>query len=153
MNILHIYASDCNRFNYKKTYTTEPAVTELAICQSALSLCLFAFPFFDWWWVQALFSIGHNQEEATGSIKTGKTGGIVRGRWLLCSLPAPVSWDYLSNKRSVSLSCNLSVVLNPLVHRSKCLLRQDKNQGREINQTDMHKHGKKRKHWWLKRLH
>ena len=37
------------------------------------------------------------------------------------------------------LSCNLSVVLHLLVHRSKFLLWWDKNQGREINRPDMWK--------------
>ena len=34
------------------------------------------------------------------------------------------------------LSCNLSVVLNPLLSRCKFLLRRGKNQGRKINQPD-----------------
>lgn len=34
------------------------------------------------------------------------------------------------------LSCNLSVVLNPLLSRSKFLLRRGKNRGRKINQPD-----------------
>ena len=46
-------------------------------CQSALSLCPFAFFFIDWWWVQALFCTGHNQEE-TGGIKRGKPRGMGR---------------------------------------------------------------------------
>ena len=32
-------------------------------CQLALSVCSFAFPFSDWWWVQALFRTGHNQKK------------------------------------------------------------------------------------------
>ena len=40
-------------------------------CQSALSVCPFAFPFIDWWWEKALFCTGHNQKEETGNIKRG----------------------------------------------------------------------------------
>ena len=45
-------------------------------CQLALSICPFAFPFTDWWWVQALPCIRHNQKEETGSIKGGSQEGL-----------------------------------------------------------------------------
>ena len=36
-------------------------------------ICL---PFLDWWWVQALFCMGHNQKKALGSIKRGRPRGM-----------------------------------------------------------------------------
>ena len=55
--------------------------------------------FFDWWWLQATF--WHNQKEEKGNIKRGsqEEGGHLWGQ------PAPMSWECLSHKRSVCLSC------------------------------------------------
>ena len=78
-------------------------------CQSALSICSFAFPFIDWWWVQALFCTGHNQKEEMESTKKGSQEGSLG--WLLWYQPAPMSWEFLSNKHLSAwgeLSCNLS---------------------------------------------
>ena len=105
-------------------------------CQLALSVCSFAFPFIDWWWVQALFRTGHNQKKT----KVYKRGSQEEsGRWLLgvgllprlgnvCLIKDLSAW--------AELSCNLSAVLNPLVPCSKFLLQPHKNQGREINWLD-----------------
>ena len=106
-------------------------------CQLALSVCSFAFPFIDWWWVQALFCTGHNQKEKTELYKgrsQEESGDDSFGVGLfprlgnVCLIKDLSAW--------AELSCNLSAVLNPLVPCSKFLLQPDKNQGREINWLD-----------------
>ena len=63
-------------------------------CQSALSICSFAFPFIDWWWMQALLCTDHNHER-DWIYKRGKPK----------ELAMKDEKDYIkTNKRSICLS-------------------------------------------------
>ena len=47
---------------------------QMPVGLECMPICI---PFLDWWWVQALLCIGHNQKEETGSIKRGRPRGIM----------------------------------------------------------------------------
>lgn len=85
---------------------------------------------FDWWWVQPYFAhtIAKRRRLEVWKRETKKDkeegwGGLLWGQ------PSPISWECLSNKRSIcmaELSCNLSVI-------HFC---GNENWGREINIAD-----------------
>ena len=109
-------------------------------CLLALSICLFAFPFIDWGWVQALLCTGHNQKKIR-NIKGGEPRGIGRkdeeDSLGISQLPCLESvWLIKDLSARAELSWNLPVVLQPLVYHSRFLLWWDKNLGREVNWCD-----------------
>ena len=110
-------------------------------CLLALSICLFAFPFIDWGWVQALLCTGHNQKKTRNIKGWGEPRGIDRkdeeDSLGISQLPCLESvWLIKDLSAIAELSCNLPVVLQPLVYHSKFLLWWDKNLGREVNWCD-----------------
>ena len=106
---------------------------QLSIGLERMPICI---PFLHWWWAQPLFCTGHNQKEEKyikGEIKRDCYDDSFGISWLphlgsVCLIKDLSAW--------AELSCDLSVVLNPLVCCSKYLFWGDKNWGREINRPD-----------------
>ena len=117
---LSIHTSDYTRLNYGKDMHNRAYCYITCNYQSDLSICpCTAFP--DWWWVQALFCTGQDQEGEMEHKKGSKERSLPLLQGRLTPLCQECTIPCLLNKRSVCLSCNWAVT------SFESLLQQDRS--------------------------